>query len=89
MEPINAYQLSCEGNAFSRVCLPTGGGGATIQDPGQPSLLYRACTPDMFKLNQDGPHCTAPPPETFKLVHYETCTVSKRAVGILLDCFLV
>ena len=36
-----------------------------------------------------GPHCTALPPDTFKLVHYETRTVSKRAVGIGVKCLLV
>ena len=29
------------------------------------------------------------PPDMFKLVHYEECTVIKRVVGILLECFLV
>ena len=44
-----------------------------------------------------GPHpprpvfCPSPPPpeDMFKLVYYEARTVSKRAVVILLDCFLV
>ena len=30
-----------------------------------------------------------PLPDMFKLVHYEACAVDKRAVGILLECFLV
>ena len=34
---------------------------------------------------------TVPPPrpDIFKLVPYEACTASKRAIGILLECFLV
>ena len=43
--------------------------------------------PDMFKPVQLGPHCT-PPPDIFKLIHYEVRTVGKWAVGILLECLL-
>ena len=46
--------------------------------------------PDIFKLVQLGPHCTAPPPpDMLKLVHYEAHTVRKRVAGIRLKCFLV
>ena len=35
------------------------------------------------------PHRTWTPAEIFKLVHYETRMVGKRAIRILLECFLV
>ena len=31
----------------------------------------------------------SPPPDMFKLVHYEARTVGKRAVSILIECFLL
>ena len=46
----------------------------------------------MFKLVQVGLHSTGttPPPEFFvKLVQYEARTIGKRAVGILLEYFIV
>ena len=49
-------------------------------------------SPNMFKLVQLGPRCagaTSTSPHMFKVVHHEERTVSKRAVGILLECFLV
>ena len=42
-------------------------------------------TSDMFKLVQLGLYCTGTP----GLLHYESHTVSKRVVGILLECFVV
>ena len=45
----------------------------------------------MFKPVQLEPHCTEPPPNTFKLAlpPHPPRVVGKRAVGILLECFLV
>ena len=83
------------------VILSTGGGGAYCT--GDSSLcpvymtlallpLHRAPVPiaNMFTFVQLGPHCTGTPhpPDAFKLVQYEACRVSKRLVGILLECFL-
>ena len=46
--------------------------------------------PDMFKRVHFGPQYTAPPyPDIITLIHYETCTVSKQAVCVLLEYFLV
>ena len=46
--------------------------------------------PDMFKFVHFGPQYTAPPsPDMITLIHYETCTVSKQAVCVLLEYFLV
>ena len=52
-----------------------------------PSLPY----PDIFKLVQLGSHCMPPPPPTrFNLFIIKNArTIGKRAVGILLECFLV
>ena len=60
---------------------------------------------DMFKLHHLGTPCSClfnldltvktdttgkhPPVDLFKLLSYEACTVAKRAVSILLECFLV
>ena len=67
-----------EGNVFSPVCHSVGERGR---------LPYR--DPSI----QLGPHCTTvqnlPSPTMFRLVHYESCTVGKRTVGILLECLLV
>ena len=71
--------------------------------PGHVTLLYTETPPpktrdltvqgplDTFKLVQLRHHCTEtpPPPNLFKLVHYETRTADKWAACILLECFLV
>ena len=51
--------------------------------------LYRN-NPDMFKLVQLEPHHTGTPStDMFNLFHYEAHTVSKWAVPVLLECFLL
>ena len=62
-----------ESNVFSRMCL-----SLCLFTEGVGS-----CTV------QFGLYCTPPRPDIFKLVPYEACTASKRAVGILLECFFV
>ena len=62
--------------------LPTSDMNLTVKGT-QPPL-------DIFKLVHLGPHGirTPSPLGTFKLIHYETRTVGKRAVRIALECFL-
>ena len=56
------------------------GGSSLYRDPAPP--------PGIFKLVQLGPHCKETPySDLFKL--YEARMVGKRAVSILLECFLV
>ena len=43
------------------------------------------CIPSQCPHPGQGP----PPPVTFKLIRYGACAVDKRAVRILLECFLV
>ena len=93
------YQRSCEKVMFSVVSASSWGdttpSNVTITH-NVLDLIIQASHTDMFKLVQLGPHCTgiSPPPfpcpqYMFKPVHYEAHTVGKRAVDILLECFIV
>ena len=86
-----------QGNVVSRVCSTFCPQGWVTCD--HYSSLYR--TPPQSwppqhetSLYRDTPLALALPPamalpDMLKLVHYEACTVDKRAVRILLECFLV
>ena len=50
------------------------------------SLFVHRGTPPLYSALPQSP---PPLEDIFKIVYYEARTVSKRAVGILLDCFLV
>ena len=54
--------------------------------------LFKAACSDLFNLDlavQPPPPTLELTPLTFKLVHYEAHAVGKRAVGMLLECFLI
>ena len=74
------------------VCLVCSWKGTLHRTPDQPHPLYSA-SPDIFRLVQIGPRCTAPPPpplDIFKLVHYVGCvSVRKQPIGSWLKCLLV
>ena len=54
--------------------------------------LFKAACSDLFNLDlavQPPPPTLALTPLMFKLFHYEAHAVGKRAVGIILECFLI
>ena len=82
-----------KGNVFRRVCLSvylfTVRSHYTWSHP--PPFTVQG-SPNLVKLILLGCHCIIeppPPPYIFKRAHFTPRTVGKRAVGILLECFLV
>ena len=79
-------QWSCGKVMFSVVCLFAGGGGVTMW----PLPMMHLTSPyrdrlNVFKLVQLGPHYIPTPPTP----RHERRLVGRRAVGVLLKCFLV
>ena len=78
-----------EGKVFSHVCHSVHKGEGGTHCTWSQSCAPAPPPPDMFKLVQLSPYCTRTPPNIFKLVQYKARKVGKRAVGILLECFLL
>ena len=89
---ITLHQLSCRKAVLSVVCVCVcvcvclfTSGSPTIQGP---PLFKDMTTRHVQTCSTWTSLYSPPPPEMFKIIHYEACTVGKQVVGILLECFL-